>query len=237
MQMNLRRAHLYENDSKPRIENVTRINLKPLASPLPLAFFAFGTGSVMQSAQQLGLIPQQESFQLAFVFGAFVFPSLALAAVFAFLARETLGATAIGLISVSWLCTALILYTYPPPTISSVLGLLDLILAVVLLLLAGTAVTGKPLLGALIVVAVARYGLNGIYELSAISGVQTASGFVGLAIFMATLYGGLAFGIEDTQHRTVLPIGRRGEARQAIEDDLTEQIGPVAHEAGVRKQL
>jgi succinate-acetate transporter protein len=115
--------------------------------------------------------------------------------------------------------------------------MLDLILAVVLLLLAGTAVLGKPLLGALIVVAVARYGLNGIYELSGASGVQSASGFVGLVIFLATLYGGLAFGIEDTQHRTVLPIGRRGEARQAIEDDLSEQVGPVAQEAGVRKQL
>lgn len=226
-----------DKDSKPRLESLTRINLKPLASPLPLAFFAFGTGSALQSAQQLGFIPQNESFQLAFVFGAFVFPTLALAAVFAFLARETLGATAIGLISFSWLCTALILYSYPPPATSSVLGMLDLILAIVLLLLAGTAVLGKPLLGVLIVVAVARYGLNGIYELSGATGVQSTSGFVGLAIFVATLYGGLAFGIEDTQHRTVLPLGRRGEARQAIEGDLSEQVGPVAHEAGVRKQL
>ena len=34
-----------------------------------------------------------------------------------------------------------------------------------------------------------------------------------------------------------LPIGRRGAARRAFEDDLGEQVGPVESEAGVRKQL
>jgi uncharacterized protein len=66
--------------------------LRPLASPLPLAFLASGASSAMQSALQLGLIPQSEGANLAFVFGAFVSPPLVLAAIFAFLARETLGA-------------------------------------------------------------------------------------------------------------------------------------------------
>ena len=45
-----------DKDSQRGIEGFTRIVLRPLASPLPLGFFAFGIGSVLQSAFQLGLI-------------------------------------------------------------------------------------------------------------------------------------------------------------------------------------
>lgn len=227
-----------ENKDRQReIEDVTRIVLRPLASPLPLAFFAFGIGSVMQSALQLGLIPPGEGATLAFVFGAFVFPPLLLAAIFSFLTRETLGAAAISLISFSWLATALILYTSPPPQTSATLGVFDLCIAVVLVIFASIAVLGKPLLAGLIAVAVARYGLNGAYQLTEAASLQTTSGVVGLVIFAVTLYGGLAFGLEDVQHRTVLPLGRKGEAADALEGDLSHQVGPIESEAGVRKQL
>ena len=58
-----------------------------------------------------------------------------------------------------------------------------------------------------------------------------------MVIALVSLYGGLAFGLEDLQHRTVLPLGRRGEALGAFEGDLGDQVGPVEAEAGVRKQL
>ncbi len=60
---------------------------------------------------------------------------------------------------------------------------------------------------------------------------------MGCLIFAASPCGGLVLGLEDVQHRTVLPFSRRGEARSAIEGDLGEQVGPVDKEAGVRKQL
>ena len=183
------------------------------------------------------MIPPSESGILALVFGAFVFPPLLLAAIFSFLTRETLGATALGLISFSWLSTALVYYASPPPATSAVLGVLALIMAVILLLLGVTAILGKPILAVLIVFASTRYGLNGLYDLTEIAALQTTSGWIGLAIFVATLYGGLAFGLEDVQHKTVLPLGRRGEALRAFEGDLSEQVGPVEPEAGVRKQL
>jgi hypothetical protein len=126
---------LENKDRQREIEDVTRIVLRPLASPLPLAFLAFGVGSAMQSALQLGLIPRSEGSNLAFVFGAFVFPPLVLAAIFAFLTREALGATLIGLIAFSWLSTALIFYSSPPPQTSAVLGVFSLSLALVLALL------------------------------------------------------------------------------------------------------
>ena len=226
-----------EKGDQRKVEEITRIVLRPLASPLPLAFFTFGVGSILQSAFQFGIVPQDEARNMALIFGGIVFPSMFLAAVFAFLSRETLGATALGLISFSWLATSLVTYTSAPDPTSAALGVLNLALAVILLLLGVIGLLGKPVLSAVILLAFFRFGLNGLFELTANTTAQTASGVVGCAIFAAALYGGLALGLEDVQHRTVLPFGRRGEAREAIEGGIAEQIGPVEQEAGVRKQL
>jgi len=116
--------------------------------------------------------------------------------------------------------------------------MLELTIALILLLLGIIAVLGKSLLASVIFLAFFRYGLNGLYEFTASVGVQTASGVVGCLIFATSLYGGLTLGLEDVKHRTVLPFGRRGEARSAIEGDLDdEQVGPIVQEAGVLKQL
>ncbi len=77
-----------------------------------------------------------------------------MAAIFAFLTRGPLGATLIGLISFSWLSTALVLYATPPPQTSTVLGVFSL--ALVMVMLGATAVLGKPILAVLIAVAAVR---------------------------------------------------------------------------------
>jgi succinate-acetate transporter protein len=102
---------------------------------------------------------------------------------------------------------------------------------------AGGALLGKPLLGLVIALASARFATTGLYELTASTALQTASGVLGCAIAAIDLYGGLALGLEDLQGKAVLPIGRRGAARRAFEEGLGEQVGPVESEAGVRKQL
>ncbi|MGI5328884.1 hypothetical protein [Actinomadura nitritigenes] len=51
------------------------------------------------------------------------------------------------------------------------------------------------------------------------------------------LYAGTAFLLEDTMHRTVLPVARRKAARSALEGDLSQQVQRVTQEAGVREQL
>ena len=58
-----------KSDDQRKVEEITRILLGPLASPLPLAFFTFGVESILQSASQLGAIPQEESRNFALVFG------------------------------------------------------------------------------------------------------------------------------------------------------------------------
>jgi len=228
---------LEDRDPQPRLEDVTRIVLRPLASPLPLGFFAFGMGSVLQSALQFGLIPPAETQNLALIFGAFVFPLEFLAALLAFPARETVGATILSVIAFSWLATAIVTYVSVPDPTSPTIGFLYLSIAVILFLLGAVAALGKPLLASVMFLAFFRYGLNGLYELLTLGWVQTVSGIIGCVIFALSLYGGLALALEDVQHRTVLPFGRRGEARDAIEGGLNEQIGPVEQEAGVRKQL
>ena len=226
-----------EQNPQKKIEGMTRIVLRPLASPLPLAFFAFGAGSLMLSGLQLGMIPVSETRSVALVQAAFVFPPMVLSSVLAFLSRETLGATIMALISSSWLANGLIDLTTPPTSTNATQGLLALAPAAILLLVGAGAVFGKPLLGLVIALASARFATTGLYELSAATGLQTASDVLGCVIAVIALYGGLALGLEDLQGKPVLPIGRRGAARRAFEGDLGEQVGPIESEAGVRKQL
>lgn len=83
------------------------------------------------------------------------------------------------MISFSWLGTALVNYASFPDATSAAMGVFSLVLAAVLLLMGTVGVLGKPLLSVVIALASARYGLNGVYELTASGGVQTASGMVG----------------------------------------------------------
>ena len=51
-------------------------------------------------------------------------------------------------------------------------------------------------------------------------------------------YVGLATLLEDNAHRLILPIGRRGAARAAIDEGYRAQLGhALEREAGVREQL
>jgi uncharacterized protein len=136
---------LEDQTPQEKLEGMTRIVLRPLASPLPLVFFAFGAGSLMLSGLQLGLVPTSETRSVAIVQAAFVFPPMALAAVLAFLSRETLGATIMALISASWLANGLIDLTTPPASPSATQGLLAIALGAILLLVgAGALFSANP---------------------------------------------------------------------------------------------
>lgn len=123
-------------------------------------------------------------------------------------------------------------YTSPPGATTVTFGMFQVALALLLL-----GVSGKPLIAAIILASSLRYAMNGLYELTGSTPLQTVSGVFGLLVFAFALYGGLALALEDTKHRPILPFGRRGEALEAVEGDLSDQIGPIEREAGVRKQL
>jgi hypothetical protein len=85
------RRSLDEREPQKTVEGMTRIVLRPLASPLPPAFFAFGAGSLMLSGLQLGMMPASDTRGVALVQAALVFPPLALSSALAFLYRASEG--------------------------------------------------------------------------------------------------------------------------------------------------
>jgi hypothetical protein len=50
-------------------------------------------------------------------------------------------------------------------------------------------------------------------------------------------YAALALELEGTESRTVLPLGRVGSSREALDGHPADQVDRVATEPGVRQQL
>ncbi|MEV1044453.1 GPR1/FUN34/YaaH family transporter [Streptomyces sp. NPDC049916] len=216
---------------------VTRIMLRPIASPLPLGFFALGLGSTVLSSLQLGWVPTAQSEVLLLLVLIFVVPLQLVAGIFAFLARDSGSGTALLLLSAAWAGTSVTSLDSPPgePVAAQAVFLLALVPFV--LALAGASVQSKPLFAVLLTLTATRFALTGLYEAALGNAFQLAAGWTGLAIGVFALYGGLALLIEDTKQRTVLPLFRRGKARESIEGDLREQLTEAQQEAGVRHQL
>lgn len=56
-------------------------------------------------------------------------------------------------------------------------------------------------------------------------------------VAVAALYGMASLEIEGMRRSPLLPTGRIGPGRRALSRHLADQVGEVAAEAGVRKQL
>jgi succinate-acetate transporter protein len=214
-----------------------RINVRPLANPLPLGMFAFGIGMLLVAAQSAGWVPVAEAAQIGIILAAFVFPLEGVATLMAFLARDTLAATVLGLFTTSWLTLGLLLITGHPGALSATEGIYLLGFAGVVISLAVIAFAGKPLIGLLLVLSAARSVLYGLYELTLTPGLEHASGYVAAAIAAIAWYAGTAFALEDIRQQAVLPVLRRGAATAAMDGDLEHQVDRARHEAGVRQQL
>ncbi|MBV9792481.1 MAG: hypothetical protein JO016_00960 [Actinobacteria bacterium] len=217
---------------------MTRIVLRPLASSLPLGFFAFGTGSILLTALELKWVPVSQGSALMVMVLAFVVPLEVLAGVFAFLARDSGAASALSMLGAAWATTALTIVRGAPGATSAALGVFLLTLAAMMLILSVGALRSKPLFGVLLLGGAGRFVLTGLYELAAGGpGLEQASGWIGLPLLAFSLYGGLALLLEDGAQRTVLPLGRRGRARSSLEGDLERQIERTESEPGIRRQL
>ena len=114
----------------------TRIVLRPVGSGLPLGFFSFGIGMLLLGSQEIGWIPVGEQRDVGLLLATFVFPLELVATVFAFLARDTLGGTTLGLFTTSWLALGLAELDTPPGSKSVALGIYLFGFAVVVSLLA-----------------------------------------------------------------------------------------------------
>jgi uncharacterized protein len=218
-------------------EQNVRITVRPIASALPLGFFCFGLGMLLLAGSGNGWLPVSEQHTVGLLLAAFVTPLELIAATVAFLARDTFGATGLGLFSTSWLAIGLVDLTGTPGELSRALGLYDLGFAFIVGVLACAAMLGKPLIGTIMLVAGTRAALAGAYEFGAPKAANTVGSWCALAVFFAAVYGGLAFLLEDVKQETVLPVFRRGSSKESIEGNLHDQLRGVGQEAGVRQVL
>src|SRR5204863_7807948 len=123
-------------DRRRRHHGHTRIMLRPIGSGLPVGFFSFGIGMLLLGCQAIGWIPVSEQKDVGMLLMSFVFPLELVATVFAFLARDTLGATTLGLFTTSWLALGWADLSAPPGSTSVSLGVYLFGFAFVVLLLA-----------------------------------------------------------------------------------------------------
>jgi succinate-acetate transporter protein len=158
--------------------------------------------------------------------------------VFAFLARDTLGATTLGLFTTSWLALGLSNLTAPPGSTSVTLGIYLFGFATAAGILALLSALGKPFFTVLLSLATARMVLDGLYEVGA-AGRHTldAAGWCGIVLAGLAMYGGAALALEDAKQGAVLPLFRRGQAASALDDSYETHLQRLESEPGVRPQL
>jgi hypothetical protein len=216
---------------------MSRVVLRPIASPLPLAFLALAVGTFVLAGLQLSWIPAAQSADVGLGLMVFVFPLQAASSIFGFLARDSVAGTGTGMLSGAWLATGVVTFTSRPGNTSGALGLLLIGAATALLVPAVAGAASKPLAGLVITGVSARFFLTGAYELSSASAWKYAAAAEGLLLAVLALYAGLAFELEDSRLRTVLPTLRRGPGEKAIAGTMADELDGVHKEAGVRKQL
>lgn len=222
---------------RQHVESMSRIVVRPIGSPLPLGFAALGGATVVLSGVQLGWFPVADSHQAAIIIMAFAVPLQALAAVFGFLARDSVGGTGMGLVAGTWLVTGLSSLTSPAGARSPVLGLLLVFSSAALMVPTAAAALGKVAAAAVIFGTAVRFALTGIYEYHGGTGWERLSGWWGVGLCVVALYGALAFELEDTRRRTILPVLRHGVGRRAVQGGIRSELNRVEVEAGVREQL
>lgn len=214
-----------------------RIVLRPVASSAPVAFYAFGVGTVLYSALQLQWVPQTQGRSIAFLLLAFVGPLETVAALIGYAARDAGMATAMMIFGCSWLGLGLELLNAPPGSRSATVGIFLLMIAAVVLMVGTAAVRTRPLLAVLALLATARYALSGVFQVAGGPNVEHAAGWLGMPIIAISLYGGTAFLLEEAMRKQILPVGRRHGAAAALEGDLGPQVESLSREAGVRHLL
>jgi len=219
----------------PEVE--TRIVLRPLASPVALGFLGLAGGTFVLAGLNLGWVDATEGANVAVILLGFTVPLQFLASVIAFLARDGVVATAMGLLSGIWLAQALVLLRSTPGDTSDALGLFLLVGAVAVAAPASAASAAKLVPAFVLGTAALRFGVTGVYQLGAGEAWEHAAGIVGLVLAGIAIYAAWAALLEDAEKTALLPFGRRGRGREATRQGLQAELPDLEREAGVRAQL
>ncbi|KJY34650.1 GPR1/FUN34/YaaH family transporter [Streptomyces sp. NRRL S-495] len=223
-----------ERRFEPDLRSMTRINLRPIASPMPLGFFTVAIASVMTGCMQLGLFETEARGAVALC----VLPAFALqllVSILAFGARDVIAATLMGVFAGSWLAYGLVMFSGAPDALR-VLGVFNLALLCFGVLM--TAVTGpKRALWLVLLVSLPRWATTGLSGLTGAEWLTRTSGALGLVVALVAMYTAFALMLEDMRSEEVLPIGRSGPAHAAVEGGLAVQLRNLERQAGVRRTL
>jgi succinate-acetate transporter protein len=219
------------------LRDQVRITVRPIASPSTIGLFGLAAGTFVLAGLQLEWVPQEQGDHVAFVLIGFAFVSQLLASIVAVLARDVVVATAMCVLALTWLVTGLVLWAAPPGSTSDALGLLLIASCVTMALIGLTASFSKLVPGIVFLVASARFGLTGVYELSGDDAWKTTAGIVGLVLAALAVYAGWALLVEGATKKPLLPVGRRGPGALAVHGSLFEQVKDTPIEPGVRTQL
>jgi succinate-acetate transporter protein len=219
------------------VTSPVRLVLHPVASPVSLGLFGLAAATFTLSGLQLGWIPPTEGHHVSVILIGFAAVAQLIASLTAFLARDGTVATAMGVLSLTWLSVGWVTLTSAPGHRSPALGLLLLSSAVAVGLSGVTAVFSKLGAAFVFVTAAVRLALTGAFEVTGPSWLEEAAGLVGLVLFIIAIYVAWASELEDATGRTVLPVGRRGKGRAALQATLPEQIEGLPTEPGIRSSL
>ncbi|MCX5203352.1 GPR1/FUN34/YaaH family transporter [Streptomyces sp. NBC_00237] len=223
-----------ERRFEPDLRSMTRINLRPIASPMPLGFFTIAIASVMTGCLQLGLFDASARAAVALTVLPAFFLQL-LVSVLAFGARDVIAATLMAVFAGSWLPYALIMLSGAADGLQ-VLGVFNLALLCFGALM--TAVTRpKRALWLVLAVSLPRWAATGLGGVTGAEWLTRTSGALGLVVALVAMYTAFALMLEDMRSEQVLPIGRSGPAHLAVEGDLAVQLRNLERQAGVRRTL
>jgi uncharacterized protein len=216
------------------LRSMTRIVLRPIGSPMPLGFFTVAIDSALVSALQWGAIPASADRAVGLVvFPAFVVQ--AIVGIFAFLGRDSLAATLMLSFATTWMVDALVFWLRPANA-DDALGTFLIVFAVfaAIMLLAAFP---KRALAAVLIVAVPRFLVSGIADVTGSQSVSQAAAVLGFLLAVVALYAAFALLWEDIRSREVLPVGRLGQALHATQGSLAIQLRDIERQAGVRRTL
>jgi succinate-acetate transporter protein len=203
---------------------------------MPLGFIALALATAMFGVVQLGWIPPTQGAVAALTAGAATLPLQLLASVFGYLSRDPVAATGFALQAGTWGVVGLVSLTSPAGATSPGLGAL-LVIAAVAVLIPGVAGYSKLVPAAVMVGTAIRFAITGGYELTSSLAWKAAAGWAGIALAALALYAALALELEGARRHTVLSVGRRGLAREAVQGEGVFDTEELAREPGVRSRL
>ena len=213
---------------------VTRIVVRPMASPLPIGFFATAIATSMVACLELNIFKAADHQAVAYVMlSAFVLQIIV--AIAALAARDTLVASLMATFAGAWLVDGLISLTSPLGS-QHVLAAYFIIFSLFLVMMA-VAARFKRAIFIVLVLSVPHFFFFGISSLTGTTWQADMAGVFGFAVAIAALYTAFALLLEDAHDTSKLPIGRSGAALTALHGSLADQLEGIENSAGVRRSL